>query len=132
MRAREKELKRRSVKLEAFNITLRTLLEQREADRNEIERRILTNIDELGMPCIERLKGAVRRNRRTRLSESPETLRALTSPFLSRLKASACLTATELQSPITSRGGRAPSRSGLSCVSTPGPVDFTGTGSAGN
>ena len=33
LRAREKELKRRAVKLEAFNITLRTLLEQREADR---------------------------------------------------------------------------------------------------
>ncbi|OPY10440.1 MAG: regulatory protein [Syntrophaceae bacterium PtaB.Bin038] len=125
LRAREKELKRRAVKLEAFNITLRTLLEQREADRNEIERRILTNIDELVMPCIERLKGTVLTKPAHALVQNlQETLRALTSPFLSRLKASACLTATELQIADYIKRGKSSKQIGALMRLSPGTVDF--------
>jgi PAS domain S-box-containing protein len=94
----EKELKRRTVKLEEFNITLRTLLEQREVDRKDLERRIMTNVDDLIIPCIERLKGAALTKDANSLIQSlQDNLQTLTSPFLSKIKADAHLSFTELQ-----------------------------------
>ena len=125
LRAREKELKRRAVKLEAFNITLRTLLEQREADRREIERRIMTNVDDLIMPCIERLKGtALTKQAQVHVQHLQENLRTLTSPFLSRIKASAHLTATELQVADYIKKGKSSKQIGALMRLSPGTVDF--------
>jgi PAS domain S-box-containing protein len=125
LRAREKELQRRAVKLEAFNITLRTLLEQREADRKEIERRILTNIDDLIMPCVERLKGnALTKQAQVHVQHLQENLRTLTSPFLSRIKANAHLTATELQIADYIKKGKSSKQIGSIMRLSPGTVDF--------
>ena len=125
LRAREKELKRRAVKLEAFNITLRTLLEQRETDRKEIERRILTNIDELIMPCIERLKGtALTKQAQVHVLHLQENLRTLTSPFLSRIKENGRLTARELQIADYIKKGRSSKQIGALMRLSPGTVDF--------
>ncbi len=97
LRAREKELKRRAVKLEEFNITLRTLLDKREADRKAMEQQIMTNIDNLILPGIERLKDTARTEEAHAIIQSlQENLRTLTSPFLSRIKADARLTFKEL------------------------------------
>jgi PAS domain S-box-containing protein len=94
----EKELKRRSVKLEEFNITLRTLLEQREIDRKDLERQIMTNIDDLIIPCIERLKDTALTKQANSLIQSlQDNLHTLTSPFLYKIKTDAHLTFTELQ-----------------------------------
>ncbi len=125
LRVREKELKRRAVKLEAFNITLRTLLEQRETDRKEIERRILTNIDELIMPCIERLKGtALTKQAQVHVLHLQENLRTLTSPFLSRIKENGRLTARELQIADYIKKGRSSKQIGALMRLSPGTVDF--------
>ncbi len=125
LRAREKELKRRAVKLEAFNITLRTLLEQREVDRRDLERRILTNVDNLIMPCIERLKGAaLPKPAHSLVQNVQENLRALTSPFLSRIKASAHLTARELQIADYIKKGKSSKQIGGLMRLSPGTVDF--------
>ena len=94
----EKELKRRTVKLEEFNITLRTLLDQREADRKALERQIMTNIDDLIIPCVERLKDTALTKQANSLIQSlQDNLQTLTSPFLSKIKANTHLTSTELQ-----------------------------------
>ena len=125
LRAREKELQRRAVKLEAFNITLRTLLEQREADRKEIERRILTNIDDLIMPCVERLKGtALTKQALAHVQHLQENLRALTSPFLSRIKENGRLTARELQIADYIKKGKSSKQIGALMRLSPGTVDF--------
>lgn len=125
LRAREKELQRRAVKLEAFNITLRTLLEQRETDRKEIERRILTNIDELIMPCIERLKGtALTKQAQVHVLHLQENLRTLTSPFLSRIKEDGRLTARELQIADYIKKGKSSKQIGGIMRLSPGTVDF--------
>ena len=125
LRAREKELQRRAVKLEAFNITLRTLLEQREADRKEIERRILTNIDDLIMPCVERLKGtALTKQAQVHVQHLQENLRTLTSPFLSRIKENGRLTARELQIADYIKKGRSSKQIGALMRLSPGTVDF--------
>lgn len=125
LRAREKELQRRAVKLEAFNITLRTLMEQREADRKEIEQRILTNIDDLIMPCVERLKGtALTKQAQVHVQHLQENLRALTSPFLSRIKAHAHLTVTEVQIADYIKKGKSSKQIGAIMRLSPGTVDF--------
>ena len=94
----EKELKRRTVKLEEFNITLRTLLEQREIDRSNLERQIMTNIDDLIIPCIERLKDtALTKQANSLIQHLQDNLQTLASPFLSKIKATTHLTSTELQ-----------------------------------
>ena len=125
LRAREKELKRRAVKLEAFNVTLRTLLEQREADRTEIERRIMANVDDLIMPCVERLKGAALPKPAHQLVLNlQENLRALTSPFTRDMKAKAHLTATELQIADYIKKGKSSKQIGALMRLSPGTVDF--------
>lgn len=125
LRAREKELQRRAVKLEAFNITLRTLLEQREADRKEIERRILTNIDDLIMPGVERLKGtALTKQAQVHVQHLQENLRTLTSPFLIRIKENAHLTARELQIADYIKKGKSSKQIGALMRLSPGTVDF--------
>lgn len=125
LRAREKELKRRAVKLEAFNITLRTLLEQREADRKDIERRIMTNIDDLIIPCIERIKGtALTKPAHALVQNLQENLRTLTSPFLSRIKTSAHLTSTELQIADYIKKGKSSKQIGTIMRLSPGTIDF--------
>jgi PAS domain S-box-containing protein len=94
----EQELKRRTIKLEEFNITLRTLLEQREVDRKDLERRIMTNIDDLIIPCIERLKGtSLTKQANSLIQNLQDNLQTLTSPFLYKIKTDAHLTFTELQ-----------------------------------
>lgn len=125
LRAREKELKRRAVKLEAFNVTLRTLLEQREADRMEIERRIMANVDDLIMPCVERLKGtALPKTAHPLILNLQENLRALTSPFTRDMKTKAHLTATELQIADYIKKGKSSKQIGAVMRLSPGTVDF--------
>ena len=93
----EKELKERTVKLEELNITLRTLLDRREADRKALERQIMTNVDDLILPGVERLKDAALTQEACAIIQGlQENLQSLASPFLSRIRAEAPLTFTEL------------------------------------
>ncbi len=93
----EKELKERTVKLEELNITLRTLLDRREADRKALERQIMTNVDDLILPGVERLKDTALTKEASAIIQSlQENLQSLASPFLSRIRAEAPLTFTEL------------------------------------
>ena len=53
-----KELEIKSNHLEELNTTLKVLLRQREKDKNELEERMLSNVKELLIPSIEKLKKA--------------------------------------------------------------------------
>jgi PAS domain S-box-containing protein len=125
LRAREKELNRRSIKLEAFNVILRTLLEQREIDRRDLERQIMTNIDDLILPCVERLQATALTDQAKSLIQSlQDNLNALTSPFLSRIKTEAHLTSTELEIAHFIKKGRSSKEIGATMKVSPGTVDF--------
>jgi PAS domain S-box-containing protein len=125
LRARERELKRRSVKLEAFNITLRTLLEQREIDRKDLERQIMTNINDSIIPCVERLKATALTDQAKALIQSlQDNLNTLTSPFLSKMKAEARLTPTELQIADFIKKGRSSKEIGAIMKLSAGTIDF--------
>jgi PAS domain S-box-containing protein len=125
LRSRERELKRRSVKLKEFNITLHTLLEQREIDRKDLERQIMTNIDDMILPCIERLKNTGLSCRANSLIQSlQDTLNTLTSSFLYKIKADAHLTPTELQIANFIKAGKSSKEIGAIIKLSAGTVDF--------
>ncbi len=85
LRKREGQLSRRSNEIDEMNITLRTLLEQRDRDRRDLEMRILANVKELIQPCLEKLKTTRMDDRaRTYVSVLESNLGEIVSPFAHR------------------------------------------------
>lgn len=86
LRDRELELGKRTLQLEEINMALNVLLKRREEDRKDLEDNILTNVKELILPLLEKLK-------RTRLDERQKVflgilenhLNEITAPFLKHL-----------------------------------------------
>ena len=76
------ELRNKTGHLEELNIALKVLLRQRENDKNEIEERILSNVKELIIPGIERLKKFNPESKYSLcLSLLESNLREMVSPF---------------------------------------------------
>jgi PAS domain S-box-containing protein len=83
---RQEELDEKSRSLEEVNTTLRVLLKQKDKDREEIEAKILSNINELVMPYIDKLKTAPLDARNKTCLEILETnLRDIRSEFTGHL-----------------------------------------------
>jgi PAS domain S-box-containing protein len=99
LRQRESELEIRSRKLEDLNTTLRTLLEQRDQDRNLLEERVIANINKLIMPALEKLKAtSISRHAASFVGLLETNLKEIVSPFSRQLTVqSASLTQTEIQ-----------------------------------
>ncbi len=88
LRKREKELKAQSDHLENVNIALKVLLKQREADKHEMEEKVVSNIKELVNPYMEQLKSGRLSARQKTLVDVLETnLNNITSPFYATLSA---------------------------------------------
>ena len=85
--------------LEEVNIALKVLLKQREADKLELEQKVLTNVKELVFPYLDKLKGAPMRPREKTLVEIVAShLDDIISPLLQRLSnANILLTPQEMQ-----------------------------------
>jgi PAS domain S-box-containing protein len=80
----EGELKRRSNELNEMNTALRTLLEQRGRDKRDLEMRVLANVNDLIMPCLEKLKKArISGNAKSHLAVLESNLNEIVSPFAS-------------------------------------------------
>ena len=56
LRSKTKELKDKAMSLEEANVALKVLLKQREVDKNELEEKVLLNINQLIFPYLEKLK----------------------------------------------------------------------------
>ena len=88
LRKREKEIKAQSERLENVNIALKVLLKQREADQQELEDKVISNIKELVNPYLERLKTSRLSTRQNTLVHVLETnLNNIVSPFIRNLSA---------------------------------------------
>jgi DNA-binding CsgD family transcriptional regulator len=87
LKKRSQELKIKSHNLKEVNTTLKVLLRQREDDIVEVEKRVLTNLQELVWPYLERLKNA-RLNplQNNYLNILANNLQNIVSPFLNKLK----------------------------------------------
>ena len=95
----EEESKSKSKELEETNTALRVLLNKREEDRKELEKTILSNLNDTVKPYLERVKERAKdRKLLDNLTVLEENLNAIISPFSHRL--STChlnLTATEIE-----------------------------------
>jgi PAS domain S-box-containing protein len=93
------ELLDKSRNLEDLNTALRVMLKQRAEDREELEQTLLSNIKELVMPNLEKLrKGGSEQSRQIYHDLITSNLEEMFSPFSRKLSTRfRCLTNTEVQ-----------------------------------
>jgi DNA-binding CsgD family transcriptional regulator len=107
----ERALRRQATILDERNTALKVLLEQREQDHRELEQRIVSNVDQLIEPTLERLSRTFRhRPERLEIDALRANLREIVSPFGQRLAegggAGAALTRREREVADLVRHGR--------------------------
>jgi len=95
----QEELFEQKQSLEEANIALKVLLKQREQDKQELEKKVLTNIKDLVLPYVEKLKNSRSKPKDKILVEIVEThLNDVISPLLQRfVNAKILLTPQETQ-----------------------------------
>jgi DNA-binding CsgD family transcriptional regulator len=95
----QEELFDQKQSLEEANIALKVLLKQREADKLELEKKVLTNVKDLVLPYVEKLKNSHLKPRDKTLVEIIETnLNDVISPLLQHFaNAKILLTPQEMQ-----------------------------------
>ena len=86
LRVQEKELQRKTEKLEETNTALKVLLDHRQRDREQLEERIVANIRELALPYLEKVRDSpLAQRQRTLVDIAINHLGDIISPFLNRL-----------------------------------------------
>jgi PAS domain S-box-containing protein len=88
LKQREHELYIKSCNLEEVNMALKVLLRQRDTDRIEFEKRILTNVKKLVTPYIRKLKkSSLNADQKIFMDILENNMNELISPFLGKLSA---------------------------------------------
>lgn len=86
LKERENELEIKSQNLEEVNIALKVLLKKRDEDRGEVEERVLSNIDNLVLPYVEKLrKGVLDEKQKVYISILESNLNEIITTFSHRL-----------------------------------------------
>ena len=95
----QEELNEQKQSLEEANVALKVLLKQREEDKQELEKRFLTNVKGLVFPYVEKLKGARLKPQTKTLVEIIDThLKDIITPLMQNLtNANILLTPQEMQ-----------------------------------
>ena len=99
LRKREAELKIQTSELEEVNTALRVLLRRRDEDKTDLEEKVLTNVKELVLPYVERLRKAELTSQCAAYVNVLESnLNDIISPFALKLSSKLVgLTPTEIQ-----------------------------------
>ena len=105
---REEELEIKSRNLEELNTALKVLLKHREDDKEELEERILSNVKELVLPYLEKLKKTALKGDQLAYTDIIESnLDDILSPFLRKMTSKYLnLTPREIQIATLIREGR--------------------------
>ena len=83
---RKEQLKARAQSLEELNTALKVLLKQREEDKTELEENVLSNVKQLVLPYVEKLKKTrMGAEQMTYVSIMESNLNDIVSPFLRKL-----------------------------------------------
>ncbi|HOS97048.1 MAG TPA: PAS domain S-box protein [Deltaproteobacteria bacterium] len=106
---KEDELRLQSMHLEETNTALKVLLKRGEQDKNDLEEKVLSNIRELALPYVEKLKATtLDEKQKTFLEILEANLTDIISPFLKKLSSQYLnLTPTEIQVANLIREGKA-------------------------
>jgi len=99
LKEKEAELEIKAKNLEEVNIALRVLLKQREGDKAELEEKVLSNVKDLVLPYLEKLKmTSLDANQISYMSILESNLSDIISPFSRRLSSKYLgLTPTEIR-----------------------------------
>lgn len=109
LRDSEGKLTRQKVELEEANIALKVLLKQREDDKSDLEKKVITNVKEMVLPYIEKLKRvSLKPKDRTVVEIIDSHLQEIISPMIQNLSnASIILTPQEIQVATLVKDGKA-------------------------
>jgi PAS domain S-box-containing protein len=99
LQKRGKELENKTHELEELNAALRVLLKKREEDKNELEEKVVANLENLVLPYIEKLKHSQLGPReKTNVNIIESNLKDIITPFSHKLSSRHLnLTTRELQ-----------------------------------
>ena len=99
LREREKELKIKTMSLEEVNTALRVLLKRRDEDKRELEENVLSNVKELVVPFLEKVKNSqLNPKQLSNINIVESNLNEIISPFLRNLSSKWLnLTPTEIR-----------------------------------
>ena len=99
LREKERELTTKAKNLEEVNTALRVLLKQREEDKAELEKKVLSNVKHLVLPYVERLKKtSLGNNQISFVDILVSNLKEIISPFSRKLSSKYLgLTPTEIR-----------------------------------
>jgi len=108
LRERKKELKIKTKSLEETNTALKVLLKKRDEDRTELEEKVLSNVKELVLPYLVKLKRTgLDKRQKTFASILESNLDDIISPFLRRMSSRYLgLTPAEIKVAIIVRQGK--------------------------
>lgn len=106
---KKKELKLKSLNLEEANTALKVLLKQREEDKDELQEKVLSNVKELVLPYLEKLRQSGLKDEQVIYAEICESnLKNIISPFVKRLSSRYLgFTPTEIQVATLIKEGKA-------------------------
>jgi len=109
LRKSEAQLTKQKVELEESNIALRVLLKQREGDKSDLEQKVITNVKEMVLPYLEKLKRVnLKPKDKTVVDIIDSHLNDIISPMMQKLaNASIILTPQEIQVASLVKDGKA-------------------------
>ena len=109
LRESEVQLTRQKSELEEANIALKVLLKQREDDKTDLEQKVITNVKEMVLPYVEKLKRASLKTKDKTVVEIIDAhLQDIISPMIQKLaNANIILTPQEIQVAALVKDGKA-------------------------
>ena len=109
LRKSEAQLTKQKVELEESNIALKVLLKQREEDKSDLEQKVITNVKEMVLPYLEKLKRVnLKPKDKTVVDIIDSHLNDIISPMMQKLaNASIILTPQEIQVASLVKDGKA-------------------------
>jgi PAS domain S-box-containing protein len=94
---REKELEEKARQMEEINTALRVLLKNREEDQKKLENHIQSNLKELILPYLDRMKkGRLDQNQQAYLELIESSLEKILSPFITSMNSAFNLSPMEI------------------------------------
>ena len=112
LKEHQTKLEDRNQSLEEANVALKVLIQQRDEDKKELEKKLLSNVKNLVLPYINKLKeGRLSEKDRTLVGIIDDHLNDILSPFMQTLvNASIMLTPQKLQVAALVKDGKTTSQ----------------------
>lgn len=109
LREGERQLNQQKTELEEANIALKVLLKQRQDDKSDLEQKVITNVKEMVLPYVEKLKRVSLKPKDKRIVEIIDShLQDIISPMIQKLaNASIIMTPQEIQVASLVKDGKA-------------------------